>query len=64
MYIHKCLAAAGMALETDWQIIRFQIPMHIKLFVFHAVRGGVDISTDEGDICIDDIYVYRGMCRT
>ena len=57
------LVAPGSAKETDWQTIIQIIPVDIKLIVFKSVRGGKYISRDKGDICIDNIYVFKGDCR-
>lgn len=46
----------------EWERVEVQLPVNTNLFVFEAVRGGTSKSDDEGDICVDSIFVYAGLC--
>ena len=50
------------AFMTAWFEITVQLNPRQHLVVFEGVRGGRVEDDDRGDICIDDVRVWRGSC--
>ena len=49
--------------ERKWYNTSTTIPHSFSYFVFEATRGGQSMEEDEGDIAIDDVFLYIGQCE-
>ena len=45
----------------EFKRVEVKLPL-TNLFVFEAVRGGLTLEENEGDICVDSVHIYTGKC--
>lgn len=59
--LYDCREYAFLLGFYDWEKVEVRLPF-TNLFVIEAVRGGQTLAEDKGDICVDNIHLYKGFC--
>ena len=47
---------------VDWRRVRVTLQETVRRFIVEAVRGGYQLSQDDGDICVDNFELDIDPC--